>query len=170
MNTDKMNGGGNVKKQKEPTDALWFHVRILYCLSLVCVVGVSVATWTCLSEVDKLRADFQGKVVRKGVAEFAMDAQGRSVNADDFSSNVPDKVVEEEEEVEEVPEEEEELLRVKRSGDVRDLKRRPSYYKHEAGSGMGDDWVWLTSYSRIPVRITRIIFFSISIILFSGFN
>ena len=139
--------------EPNPNGNLSLHIRILYCLSFVIIVGVSVATWACLSEVDKLRKDFTGQVLRRGVAEFGDVPR---VNVNDVRETFTEGRVTSEEEEEVVPEEEQ-LLRVKRDVSPIDeeIRRKqqgqPSYYHHGEGSGMSDDWVWLTSYARIPV-------------------
>jgi hypothetical protein len=140
----------SAKKVAPTSESLWLHVRILYVISCVIIVGVSLATWTIFLEVEKLRKDFHGEIVRKGVVDFSDLGRRRSDVVGGAYSEV------EEEEEEQVPEEEQ-LLRVKRQSSPIDEEikgNQPAYYHHTEGSGGSDEYVWLTSYARIPVRHT----------------
>ena len=157
-----MSAKSDLAMKRDPDPGwLWIHVRILYLLTVITILGVSIATWTCLAEVQKLRREFHGQIVHRGVAEFDDTAL-----KDTFTDR---QLIQEEQQEEEEPKEdedvrrvreEEQLLRVKRRAprhEHGEEKKRPSFYytpqrdMGREGSGMPEDWVWLTSYSRIPV-------------------
>lgn len=158
---------------KDP--ALWWHVKILYSCLLFITAGTTCGLWLCFTEVYNLRRDFDHEILHSDRAvEFGNLGQHVYAEEDNNShaqgwSEGDRRIREEDGDMEEdddsessrvggqIGDSEDQLIRVKRrAGRRRKLKEGPTFLnsRHwgKEGSGAPEDWVWLTSYSRIPVR------------------
>ena len=116
------------------------HIKVIYLCLVLLAACVFTAAWLCFNEVSKLKAEFEGKIVSKGVAEFALDpvVKHGSEHAAFFSE---DDVLDRNR----ILVDAESHSRVKRR-----VKRRQ---KDLGSGGAPDDLVWMNSYSRVPVSI-----------------
>ena len=133
------------------------HIKVIYLLITVLSFGFAFATWICLAEIRQLRSDFDSETAaqRRGeIVEFDDDVSHGDVALDDSSASEawipgPNR--------REVPIESMDGRVRMRRGTKRRLSR-PAFFVDDGKEGSGgsaggsDDWVWLTSYSRIPVR------------------
>ena len=131
------------------------HIRVLYLLIAVLCFGFAYATWICLTEIRQLRSDLDGEMaalsLRRGdVVEFSGDgAWSDGGTATSEADSTPGGVT-----IERMGASSDEVVRVRR--DTKRRRSRPSFFTDgseptEGSGGSGGDWVWLTSYSRIPV-------------------
>lgn len=154
---------------------LWIHVKILHGCLLFVIAGTICGFWICLSELQNLRRDLDAEIAKRAMVEFnapegfmenrnGQNSNRKHDNSTPYTREIIFGLHEEELYPEEgehaLPEaegEEEQLLRVKRRANRRS-NRRNAHYKEggsgtQGGAGAPEDWVWLTSYSRIPVSI-----------------
>ena len=123
---------------------VYIHIKITYfCILLLTASGIC-GFWICLTRLHALREEFEAKFAKNNaVVEFenfdALSERGRHVGGDDA-----DAVLHEDDLSEET------LSRVKRQ---QQHAFRPANANNREGSGAPEDWVWLTSYSRIPVSL-----------------
>ena len=143
------------------------HIRVLYTSLLVIVTGTLLGFWTCFSELQRLRKDLNAEIAKRAIVEFSKQKgytvplqtsygvyqrSHRSQVLFTFKENsspsskdsLPFEQSEDPLEHEDTQGGEDQLLRVKR-----DAQKLNVFYKE--GSGIPDDYVWLTSYARIPV-------------------
>ena len=135
------------------------HIKVIYLLITVLCFGFAFATWICMTEIRQLRSDLDSETaaLRRGeVVEFDDDVvvSHGDVAWDDHDTDsasggsIPRKEV--------TIESMDDRVRMRRGAKRR--RSRPAFYVDEGKEGSGDsdaggsdDWVWLTSYSRIPV-------------------
>ena len=144
-----------------PKDAtnVHLHIKVIYLLITVLCFGFAFATWICVTEMRQLRSDLDSETtaLRRGeVVEFDDDdvvASHGDVAWDDHDSASESSIPRKEVTIESM----DDRVRVRRGAKRR--RSRPAFYvdDHDGKEGSGesdggsDDWVWLTSYSRIPV-------------------
>ena len=134
----------NAKPVSNNTINASLHIKILYILlSLLAVISVT-ALSLCFTEIYALRTDFEGKIVRRGTAEFEdLDAAYQARKHGDRGDALTRGELGEDGEIVQ------QGTRNRRSAFPYDAAKMDRGEKE--GSGGADDWVWLTSYSRIPV-------------------
>ena len=143
------------------------HIRVLYTSLLVIVTSTLLGFWTCFSELQRLRNDLNAEIAKRTIVEFSKQkgytvplqtsygayerSQGPQVlftfkenSSPSRKDGLPFEQSEDPLEHEDTGGGEDQLLRVKR-----DAQKLHAFYKE--GSGIPDDYVWLTSYARIPV-------------------
>ncbi|ELU00887.1 hypothetical protein CAPTEDRAFT_192556 [Capitella teleta] len=155
---------------------LILHVRLLYACWIITSVSCAYAIWLSFDQMTKLRQEFEKElsVFNRRVVEF--DAQGDSWgNSPKHWPPTPDYGT---------PEviSDEDFVRVKRSATkpkkktrkqntraLEDVSKPPTFFyggksapDAEGSGNTPDDWVWLTSYSRIPMRLAIIVSWSSS--------
>ncbi len=146
--------------------ALRIHIRVL-CVVLVLVsVGTLGGFWIGYNELKSLRKDLTVEIAKRATVRFSLqDALTTSSDRNSengikephvlftyqelSSSNINKhnlhEIEPDDEPLEPVDTEvEDQLLRVKR-----DAQELNSFY--EQGSGIPDDYVWMTSYAKVPV-------------------
>ena len=155
------------------------HIRVLYLVLLVVVTGALCGFWICFSELLELRKDLNAEIGKRTLVEFSgqdsYSVPSRRSYGTFAKSQEPHILFtykekssanqrngpfygENEDPLEHEDTEggEDQLLRVKR-----DAQKLNSFYKE--GSGIPDDYVWLTSYARIPVSfLFNFIYFTFS--------
>ncbi len=151
---------------------LWLHIKLLYVLLTILTAGSVCAIFKCFIEIHNLRQDLDATLLSNRAVEFAnledilaerklkyqadFDSENDSTEANDgkAESETPDFEGN-------IENNEDQLIRVRK-------KRHASFYRTAdsrrhgrdaatpgSGSNGPDDWVWLSSYSRIPVSQTN---------------
>ena len=133
------------------------HIKVIYLLITVLCFGFAFATWICMTEMRQLRSDLDSETaaLRRGeVVEFDDDdvvVSHGDVAWDDHDTASEDSIPRKEVTIESM----DDRVRMRRGAKRR--RSRPAFYVDDGKEGSGDsdggsdDWVWLTSYSRIPV-------------------
>ena len=139
------------------------HIRILYCLWLLlaCVVGASI--WLGHFQIQRLKEELRHEIhiQSRSFVEFNPELRHGDLEYSSPPSVLDEEDVDEEGESElSKSAEQEEFLRVKRRArrhghqqKIPQKDEQPIYLHQKEGSGLPEDWVWLTSYSRIPVSL-----------------
>jgi len=155
--TDALSAAERMSTEKKDS-SVRIHIRVLYLLITVLCFGFAYATWICLTEIRQLRSDLDGEItaLRRGdVIEFSDDdawSNGGTGTATSEADLTPGGFT-----IERMDASSDEVVRVRR--DTKRRRSRPSFFTDgnepsEGSGGSEGDWVWLTSYSRIPVSDT----------------
>ena len=128
--------------QAVAADRLWLHVKILYLILTFVVVSFSGLLWVSFIQIHQLRHELALKLSHSVVEFENMDRRskegptstGRGQNAAPLFEDA----------------ESEQLVNVK----TRVRRQAPFHDGGGSGGHLGgapDDWVWMSSYSRVPV-------------------
>lgn len=110
------------------------HIKTLYCLTLLLLVLVISGVWLIFSQIERIRTDLNGKVARNELVEFkTFERHKEDVDTSVYQTmgNSFDN-------------------RLSTKSTTGSRRRRETW----EGSGAPDDWVWLSSFSRIPVSVS----------------
>ena len=162
---------------KHPDRSLFLHVRLLYACWIVTSVSCAYAIWLSFDQMSKMRLELENELsmYQRRVVEFnvhsdpwtnRVHAQPRTATTTTSSYATP-VVIPSDDDVGE------DFVRVRRNADkprkkarkhrtrAADVSRPPTFFyggrstgENEGSGNTPEDWVWLTSYSRIPVSIS----------------
>ena len=157
------------------------HIRVLYLVLLVITTGTLCGFWICFNEIQKLRRDLNAEVAKRTLVEFSKQESYSVPSKTGYGAFLKSKephilftykeksssgpkdgpsYIENEDPLEHEDTEggDNQLLRVKR-----DAQKLNAFYKE--GSGVPDDYIWLTSYAKIPVSFHYFFYLSLTFLL-----